>query len=150
MTAVCRGGPSPSLQKDSTWHAAQYIDYGSRQCAHVPWVILFLQKLIPRKNSRRPPIYLKEFIQEGVKNVLLWKRHTQGKFVMSMWVSKTTVHHWTVASTIHVHCNSLKSVLTEENKVARLLMALHFRDPLDLTKYHDMHDWIHLGEKSGY
>ena len=54
------------------------------------------------------------------------------------------VHHWIVGLTIHVHCNSLKLVLTEENKVARLLMALHFRDPVDLTKYHDMPDQIHL------
>ena len=42
-------------------------------------------------------------------------------------VPKTTVPCWIVGSTIHVHCNSLKPVLTEENKVARLLMALHFR-----------------------
>ena len=62
-------------------------------------------------------------------------------------VSKTTVHCWIVASTIHVHCNSLKPVLTEENKVAWLLMALHFRDPLNPTKYRDMHDQIHLDEK---
>ena len=62
-------------------------------------------------------------------------------------VLKTTVHHWIVGSTIHVNCNSLKPVLTEENKVARLLMALHFRDPVDLTKYHDMLDWIHLDKK---
>ena len=144
---VCLVGQSPSLPKDLMWHATQYIDYGSGWCACMPWAILFLQKLIPRKNSGRPPIYLKEFILEGVKNVPLWKRHSQRKLVMLMGVSKTTVHHWNVASTIHVHCTSLKPVLTEENKVARLLMALHFRDPLDLMKYCDMHDWIHLDEK---
>ena len=65
---------------------------------------------------------------------------------MLMGVSNTTVHCWIVGLTIHVHCNSLKSVLTEENKVARLLIALHFRDPVDLTKYHDMLDQIHLDE----
>ena len=26
-------------------------------------------------------------------------------------------------------------------------MAMYFRDPKDLTKYQDMHDWIHLVEK---
>ena len=57
------------------------------------------------------------------------------------------MHCWIVGSTIHVHCNSLKPVLTEENKMARLLMPLHFRDPVDLTKYHDMLDQIHLDEK---
>ena len=50
---------------------------------------------------------------------------------MSMEVSKTTVYHWIVASTICVHYNSLKPILTEENKWARLEMALHFRDHED-------------------
>ena len=48
---------------------------------------------------------------------------------------------------IHVHCNSLKPILTEENKWARLEMTLHFRDHEDPTKYQDMHDQIHLDEK---
>ena len=99
------------------------------------------------KNCRRLPIYPKEIIQEGVKNVPLWKRHTQRKPATLMGVSKTTVHHWIVALTICVHCNSLKPILTEENKVARLLMALHFRDLVDPAKYCDMLDWIHLDEK---
>ena len=64
-----------------------------------------------------------------------------------MGVSKTTVQHWIVASTICVHSNSLKLILTEENKLARLLMANHFRDPQDPSKYQDMHDHIHLDEK---
>ena len=61
-----------------------------------------------------------------------------------MGVSKITVH---LASTIHVHCNSLKPILTEENKWARVEMAMHFRDPEDPTKYQDMWDQIHVDEK---
>ena len=64
-----------------------------------------------------------------------------------MGVLKTTVQHWIVASTIRVHSNSLKPILTEENKLARLLMANHFRDPQDPSKYQDMHYCIHLDEK---
>ena len=64
-----------------------------------------------------------------------------------MGVSKPTVHHWIVASTICVHCSSLKPILTEENKWARLEMALHFRNPEDPSEYQDMHDQIHLDEK---
>ena len=64
-----------------------------------------------------------------------------------MGVSKTTVQHWIVASTICVHSNSLKPILTEENKLARLLMVNHFRDPQDPSKYQDMCDHIHLDEK---
>ena len=51
------------------------------------------------------------------------------------------------ASTIHVHCYSLKHILTEENKWASLEMALHFIYCEDPTKYQDMCDQIHLDEK---
>ena len=76
----------------------------------------------PESNScknKRLPIYLKEFVQEGVKVVLLQKRCTQRKLAVSMGVSKTTVHCWIVALTIRFHCNSLKPILKEENQVAR-------------------------------
>ena len=64
-----------------------------------------------------------------------------------MGVSKTIVHHWIVASTIHVDCTSLKPILIEENKWARLEMALHFIDLEDPTKYQDRMDRVHLDEK---
>ena len=80
-------------------------------------------------------------------NVLLRKQHTQQKLVMSMGVSKTTIHHWIVASTICVHCNSLKPILAEENKWATVKMAMYFRDLADPTNYQDMQDQIHVDEK---
>ena len=64
-----------------------------------------------------------------------------------MGVSKTTVQHGIVTSTICVHSNLLKPILTEENKLARLLMVNHFQDPHDPSKYQDMRDCIHLDEK---
>ena len=64
-----------------------------------------------------------------------------------MGVSKTTVHCWIVASMIRVHCNSLKPILTEENKRARFEMALSFRNPANLGQYQDMRDRIHVDEK---
>ena len=57
------------------------------------------------------------------------------------------VQHWIVDSTIRVHCNSLKPVLMEENKVARLIMALEACDPQDPSKFLDMMDRIHVDEK---
>ena len=85
--------------------------------ACIPAVELILLNLFHRKNSGRLPIYLKEFVQEGVKNMPLSKRPTQQKLGMSMGVLKTMVHHWIVAATIHVHCNALKPILTEEKSV---------------------------------
>ena len=100
-----------------------------------------------KKNCGRWPIYLSEVICEGIKNIPLWKRCTQRKLVKSMGVSKTTVHCWIVDLTICIHSNSLKPVLTEENKVARLFMALDSWDPQDPTKFLDMMDQIHVDEK---
>ena len=90
-----------------------------------------------KKNCGRPPMYPSEFVREGIKNIPLRKRRTQRKLAASLGVSKTTVQRWIVDSTIRVHCNSLKPVLTEENKVARLIMALESRDPNDPSKFHD-------------
>ena len=98
-------------------------------------------------NSRRPPIYPSEFVHEGIKNIPLRKQRTQRKLAASLGVSKTMVQHWIVDSTIRVHCNSLKPVLTEENKVARLIMALEARDPQDPMKFLNMMDCIHVDEK---
>ena len=64
-----------------------------------------------------------------------------------MGVSKTTVHHWIVASMICVRCNSLKPILTEENKHVQYEMALSFRNPANLGQYQDMRDRIHVDEK---
>ena len=57
------------------------------------------------------------------------------------------VHRWIVDSTIQVHSNSLKPVFMEENKVARMIMALDSHYPQDPTKFLDMMDCIHMDEK---
>ena len=92
-------------------------------------------------------MYPSDFICKGIKNIPLWKWQTQRKMATLMDVSKTTVHRWIVDSTIRVHLNSLKPVLTEENKVAWLFMSLDSRYPQDLMKFHDMMDQIHVDEK---
>ena len=111
------------------------------------WPYYFYGISVPQKNSGRPPIYPSEFIHEGIKNIPLCKQQTQRKLAASLGVSKTTVQCWIVDSTIQVHCNSLKPVLMEENKVAQLIMALEARDPQDPTKFLDMMDHIHVDEK---
>ena len=65
----------------------------------------------------------------------LRKQQTQQKLATLMGVSKTTVQCWIVASTICVHSNSLKPILTE------------VRDLQDPSKYQGMHDHRHLDEK---
>ena len=114
---------------------------GAHACT---WPYYFTGISVPQKKF---PIYPSEFICEGIKNIPLRKRQTQRKLAASLGVSKTTVQRWIVDSTIRVHCNSLKPVLTEENKVAQLIMALEARDPQDPSKFLDMMDHIHVNEK---
>ena len=121
------------------------MEEGGAHACHGPNYLTRFQ--FPGENSGRPPIYPTEFVREGVKDMPLRKRRTQQKLATSMGVSKTTVQRWIVASTIRVHSNSLKPILTEENKLARLLMANHFRDPQDPSKFQDMRDRIHVYEK---
>ena len=93
------------------------------------WPYYFSGISFPPKNSGRWPMYLSEFIWEGIKDIPLQKQWTQRKLVTSLGVSKMMVHCWIVDSTIQVHSNSLKPVLTEENKVVQLIMALESQDP---------------------
>ena len=127
-------------------HSTIYRLWECTECMCATGMIILLN-LFHGKISRRAPYYLTEFIQEGVKNVPLRKRHMQQNLAMLMGVSKTTVHCWIVASTICVHCNSLKPILTEENKWARLEMSLPFIDCKDPTEYQDMRERTHLDEK---
>ena len=92
------------------------------------------------ENSGRVHKYLPEFIEESVKGILLRKRHTQRKLAKSMGVSKTTVHCWIVELTLHAHSNSLRPILTEENRLARFEMAMDAHDPVDQMRYQDMCD----------
>ena len=64
-----------------------------------------------------------------------------------MGASKTTVQHWIVESTLCVHSNSLRPILTEENRLAKFEMAMDSMDLVDQTKYQNMHDRIHVDEK---
>ena len=57
-----------------------------------------------------------------------------------MGISRTTVNHWIVESTLRVHSNSLRPILTEENRLARFEMAMDAHDPVDQMRYQDMRD----------
>ena len=140
-------GQSPSSLKGSMWHTAQYIDYGSGHCICMPQVILFLQKLIPRKKLQEV-CYISGRGHPGgfQESPTAEEAYPKNTCDVNGGIKDNcaSLDCWL---TICVHYNSLKPVLSEENKVARCMMAFHFRDPVDLTKYHVMLDQIHLDEK---
>ena len=131
----------------SAWLARRYTAYGTGWCARAHTAILFHRNFSPTKKIAGDHLFIRRIVREGIKNIPLCKRRTQRKLVASLGVSKTTVQHWIVDSTIRVHCNSLKPVLMEKNKVARLIMALESHDPNDPSKFLDMMDRVHVDEK---
>ena len=69
-------------------------------CTHASGHIISPEFHSHKKNCRRRPMYPLEFICTGIKDIPLQKWWTQRKLATSMGVSKTTVHHWIVDSTI--------------------------------------------------
>ena len=96
-------------EKGSFHHCRQMFRHGSLDGSLLmeqggtharTWPYYFSGISFPQKTSRRRPMYLSEFICEGIKNIPLWKRRTQRKLAASLGVSKTMVHHWIVDLTI--------------------------------------------------
>ena len=81
-------------------HSTVHCLWNRVVCMHATGHIISPEFHSHIKNSRRWPMYLSEFIQEGIKNIPLQKRWTQRKLVTSLGVSKRMVHHWIVDSTI--------------------------------------------------
>ena len=101
---------------DGQWHEKWSFHHGRRMFRHGSldstllmeqggahartWPYYFSGISVPQKNCGRPPIYLSEFICEGMKNIPLHKRRTQRKLAALLGVSKMMVQHWIVDSTI--------------------------------------------------
>ena len=127
------------------WHTAQYTDYGWHAC--MPTGIIISPELNSQKKFWESVYISGRVCLRGCQEHATKEETYTVKTCSINGSIKTMVHHWIVASTICVHNYSLKPILTEENKLARVLMAMHFRDPQDPTKYQDIHDQIHLDEK---
>ena len=138
---------SPWSPNVSAWLARWYTAYGTGWCACTHRAILFHRNFSPTKKLRETSYLSVRVCLRGNKEHPIMQVTDPRKLAVSLGVSKTTVQRWIVDSIIRVHCNSLKPVLTEENKVARLIMVLEARDPQDPSKFLDMMDRIHVYEK---
>ena len=81
-------------------HSTVHCLWNRVVCMHTSGHIISLEFHSHKKYCGRWPMYPSEFIHEGIKNIPLCKRQTQRKLATSLGVSKTTVHHWIVDSTI--------------------------------------------------
>ena len=128
----------------SVWLAQWFTAYGTGWCTCTHQAILFLQNFIPTKKIPGDGLCI---CQGSSRRESRTSHYGSDGLKESLGVSKTMVHCWIVDSTIQVHSNSLKPVLTEENKVAQLIMVLDSCDPQDPIKFLDMMDPIHMDEK---
>ena len=81
-------------------HSTVHCLWNRVACMHASGHIISPEFHSHKKNCGRQPMYPLDFVHKGIKDIPLWKQWTQRKLATLMGVSKTTVHHWIVDSTI--------------------------------------------------
>jgi hypothetical protein len=103
-----------------------------------------------KKNCGRRTIHFPDLVKSAVKGTPLLQRRSMRKLAKALGVSKSLVWGWKKDGILRSNTNAIKPMLTEENKVKRVLFALEWLDSEDKSKYQDMMDIIHLDEKWFY
>ena len=89
--------------------------------------------------------------RQGFKESPRHRRKTYRSTVKAMGVSLNTVQRTLLQSDVcRIHTSSLKSTLTDENKVSRMELALSFIDKNNTSKFEHMEGLIHYDEKWFY
>ena len=89
--------------------------------------------------------------RQGLKEIP-WRRHeTYHSTAKAMGVALSTVQRMLLHRDVcQVHTSSLKPMLTEENKMSRMELALSFIDKNNTSKFENMEDLIHINKKWFY
>ena len=99
-----------------------------------------------KTNNGRPVKYPRDEFVRAVRDVPLRNRSTVRLLQGAVGVSKTTIHRMILKEKIlRPHTNSLKPMLTDVNKMARLEYCLNERGANGL--YNSMFDRVHVDEK---
>jgi hypothetical protein len=109
-------------------------------------------EILSKKNERgRKPLYDREAVKEACKEVARKKRKTIRALASSIDIPRSTIHRMKALDKIFVrHTSSLKPVLTDNHKLARIDYCLSMRDKGDPTRFADMYDMVHVDEKWFY
>ena len=93
------------------------------------------------------------FDPEAIKQVDLRKRTTLRDLANELHMAKTTLWRRLKEGLLRRHTNSIKSTLTDDNKVARVRFCLSMLDQLTIPEdpsFQEMYNVIHIDEKWFY
>ena len=89
--------------------------------------------------------------RQGLKEIPWHCRKTYHSTAKAMGVALSTVQRMLLHRDVcHIHTSSLKPMLTEENKMSRMELALSFIKKNNTSKFENMEDLIHIDEKWFY
>ena len=89
--------------------------------------------------------------RQSLKEIPQGRHKTYHSTAKAIGVSLNTVQQMLLQRDVcHVHTSSLKPIMTDENKVSRMDLALSFIDKSDTSKFEHMEDLIHVNEKWFY
>ena len=90
------------------------------------------------------------FDPEAIKQVDLRKRTTLRDLANELHMAKTTLWRRLKEGLLRRHTNSIKSTLTDDNKVVRVRFCLSMLDQLTIPEdpsFKEMYNVIHIDEK---
>ena len=89
--------------------------------------------------------------RQGLKEIPRRHRKTYHSTAKAMGVALSTVQRMLLHRDVcRIHTSSLKPMLTEENKMSRMELALSFIDKNNTSKFENMEDLIHIDKKWFY
>ena len=114
--------------------------------------LIITPEIASHNNSRADCLeYADEEFRQGLKEIPWRRRKTYRSTAKAMGVALSTVQRMLLHRDVcHVHTSSLKPMLTEENKMSRMELALSFVNKNNTSKFENMEDLIHIDEKWFY
>ena len=114
--------------------------------------LIITLEIASRNNSHAKSLkYSHAEFRQGLKEIPRRRHKTYRSTARAMGVSLNTVQQMLLKKDVcRVHTFSLKPMLTEENKMSRMELALSFVDKNNTSKFDNMEDLIHVDEKGFY
>ena len=92
----------------------------------------------------------KEYTDEFLTSVPLYKRQTERGYAAALNVSKSTIHRLRKRGRLRTHTSTNKPALTDQHKITRMKWVLSHITPIPAEGdplFEDMQQWIHIDEK---
>ncbi|XP_021766276.1 uncharacterized protein LOC110730758 [Chenopodium quinoa] len=92
----------------------------------------------------------KEYTDEFLRSVPLYKRQTERGYAAALHMSKYAIHRLRKRGRLRTYTSTNKPALTDQHKIARLKWVMSHITPIPAEgdpSFEDMQQWIHIDEK---